>query len=166
MPATRPAPRRLPWPRRATSLLKAAVCARPRSAHRSQASSGHPQRKWVTTPARAPISSTRRHLDAQARFPSARHLPLRVGQSLEVLQRCAPQTDASPPRCRRGRSAGRRAKRRALMLWARLDNREGLLRPGMFARVRLVMAEREADRRKCPKRRSCPGRRSVRLRGS
>ena len=30
------------------------------------------------------------------------------------------------------------------MLRARLDNREGLLRPGMFARVRLVMAEREA----------------------
>lgn len=76
------------------------------------------------------------------RLPDIYLSKVRVGQSLEVLSDALPdrrfsaRVDAVDPLVD--------AQGRALMLRARLDNREGLLRPGMFARVRLVMAEREA----------------------
>lgn len=79
-------------------------------------------------------------LKVDFRVPEGNLSLVRVGQSLSVV------TDAYLDR---GFSAVVEAidpqvdpQGRSVMMRARIDNREGLLRPGMFARVRLLLAER------------------------
>jgi membrane fusion protein (multidrug efflux system) len=79
-------------------------------------------------------------LKVDFRLPEAYVERVRAGQLLEVIsdplpeRRFAATVDAIDPLVD--------AEGRAVLLRARLDNRENLLRPGMFARVRLILSER------------------------
>jgi len=79
-------------------------------------------------------------LKVDFRLPELYLERIRAGQSLEVTSDALPgrrfkaAVDAIDPLVD--------AQGRAVLLRARLDNRERLLRPGMFARVRLILAER------------------------
>lgn len=81
-------------------------------------------------------------LKVDFRLPEVYLERIRAGQALEVSSDALPgrrfkaTVDAIDPLVD--------AQGRAVLLRARLDNRERLLRPGMFARVRLILAERPA----------------------